>query len=149
MTLSFCTFLYHWFSVLWHLYLFSHEAKCGYVYFGNQCSLMTLLLCYVYLAACPFVYQCLSVSVWHHLHACLSEWSIVSFHSFETCWYIFLTYCINILIMENPPNHQCLSRQLEKNCILSGGTYVYIEYQVGRLIEVGLGLGICRWGWLL
>ena len=149
MTLSFCTFLYHWFSVLWHLYLFSHEAKCADVYFGNQCSFMTLLLCYVYLAACPFVYQCLSVSVWHHLHACLSEWSIVSFHSFETCWYIFLTYCINILIMENPPNHQCLSRQLEKNCILSGGTYVYIEYQVGRLIEVGLGFSICRWRWLL
>ena len=25
-----------------------------------------------------------------------------------------------------------------KKCILSGGTYVYIEYQVGRLIEAGL-----------
>ena len=79
----------------------------------------------------------------------LPEGSIVSFHSFETCWYIFLTYCIDILIMENPPNHRCLLRQLEKNCILSGGTYVYIEYQVGRLIEVGLGFSICRWGWLL
>ena len=78
----------------------------------------------------------------------LPEGSIVSFHSFETCWYILLTYRINILIMENPPYHFTIDASCDswKNWTLSGGTYVYIEYQVGRLIEVVLGFSICRWG---
>jgi len=84
----------------WHLcllYLFSHEVKYAYVYFGNQCSLMTLLLCYVYLAACPFGYLCLSVSVPFctclELSYRLPEWSPVYV-------YIFLSCGINTLIMD-------------------------------------------------
>ena len=69
MTLSFCTLLYHWFLVLWHLYLFSHYAKCAYVWKSMVFDNTPFMLCLIsYLPICLSVP---SVSFWHRLPASL------------------------------------------------------------------------------